>query len=287
MGVVSFVRIAIEIQKSRVLATYRQHPGLQHRLPAEDCKVNLTLGLHSGWAIEGAVGSDFKIDPSYVSPNVTLTYGVESASRAYGVSLTLSDSVMEYCTPAMRKNCRVIDTVHMVGSKEPMELFCMDLDFDNVKIDKLPPLGVAWNTRSRFKARQHLDEEKKRWLDSNSCSPAQEFKNDYVIATMRLRYSVDFFQLFNMGYQNYREGEWDVARNMLSGTKACVGHKDGPSSALLRFMESHSFKAPAGWRGAGDPSDADPGHSGARAQPAGPRRGWGRLRRPRGPGSAA
>ena len=27
---------------------------------------------------------------------------------------------------------------------------------------------------------------------------------------------VEFFQLFNMGYQNYSQGEWQVARRMLS-----------------------------------------------------------------------
>ena len=28
---------------------------------------------------------------------------------------------------------------------------------------------------------------------------------------------VEFFQLFNMGYQNYSQGEWQVARRMLPG----------------------------------------------------------------------
>jgi len=28
---------------------------------------------------------------------------------------------------------------------------------------------------------------------------------------------VEFFQLFNMGYQNYSQGEWQVARRMLFG----------------------------------------------------------------------
>ena len=31
---------------------------------------------------------------------------------------------------------------------------------------------------------------------------------------------VEFFQLFNMGYQNYSQGEWQVARRMLSDTQS-------------------------------------------------------------------
>ena len=27
------------------------------------------FGLHVGWAIEGAIGSEYKIDASYLSPN--------------------------------------------------------------------------------------------------------------------------------------------------------------------------------------------------------------------------
>ena len=48
----------------------RGHPGLQQRL-GTSCRVNLSSGLHYGWAIEGAVGSEFKIDASYLSPNAT------------------------------------------------------------------------------------------------------------------------------------------------------------------------------------------------------------------------
>jgi class 3 adenylate cyclase len=39
------------------------------------------FGLHLGWAIEGAIGSNFKIDASYLSPNVNLSARLEAASR--------------------------------------------------------------------------------------------------------------------------------------------------------------------------------------------------------------
>jgi hypothetical protein len=32
--------------------------------------VKIGSGLHVGWAIEGAIGSFYKIDASYLSPNV-------------------------------------------------------------------------------------------------------------------------------------------------------------------------------------------------------------------------
>ncbi len=35
-------------------------------------QVKMGFGLHIGWAIEGAIGSEYKIDASYLSPNVNM-----------------------------------------------------------------------------------------------------------------------------------------------------------------------------------------------------------------------
>jgi len=44
-------------------------------------KVDMGFGLHQGWAIEGAIGSVFKIDASYLSPNVNMASRLEAATR--------------------------------------------------------------------------------------------------------------------------------------------------------------------------------------------------------------
>ena len=44
-------------------------------------KVNLSIGLHKGWAIEGAIGSSKKIDVSYLSPNVNIASWVCSVGK--------------------------------------------------------------------------------------------------------------------------------------------------------------------------------------------------------------
>jgi len=47
----------------------------------KDYKLYLGFGLHVGWAIEGAIGSDYKIDASYLSPNVNLASRLEYATK--------------------------------------------------------------------------------------------------------------------------------------------------------------------------------------------------------------
>jgi class 3 adenylate cyclase len=51
------------------------------------------FGLHVGWAIEGAIGSFFKIDASYLSPNVNMASRLEAATRQYGVYHLISGPI--------------------------------------------------------------------------------------------------------------------------------------------------------------------------------------------------
>jgi class 3 adenylate cyclase len=52
---------------------------MQKKIP--NFQIKLGFGLHYGWAIEGAIGSEFKIDASYLSPNVNLASRLESATK--------------------------------------------------------------------------------------------------------------------------------------------------------------------------------------------------------------
>ncbi len=49
--------------------------------------LRISAGLHSGWAVEGPIGSEFKIDASYVSPHVKKTFILQELARdVYDVS---------------------------------------------------------------------------------------------------------------------------------------------------------------------------------------------------------
>lgn len=49
------------------------------------------FGLHVGWAIEGAIGSEYKIDASYLSPNVNMASRLEAATKQFGTTILLSE----------------------------------------------------------------------------------------------------------------------------------------------------------------------------------------------------
>mmetsp|Transcript_36899 Transcript_36899/g.80940 ORF Transcript_36899/g.80940 Transcript_36899/m.80940 type:complete len:969 (+) Transcript_36899:192-3098(+) len=252
MSVFALSRILAAVHRSPVLARYREHPGLQQRL-GSNCRVNVSFGLHSGWAIEGAVGTEFKIDASYLSPNVNIAESVEHATTIYGLSFIVSQAVVQLCTVEMARLCRHIDRVWCKGSKLPLDLFAVDLDYLAISVREVTD-RVPWNPRQRFKARQLLEIQKKAKLEKDT-DIAKAFHSCSLLSAMRRRYTEDeaFMQYFIMGFRNYSEGEWQVARVLLARTRYMIGLEDGPSRALLAFMETpHNFQAPTGWEGVRD-----------------------------------
>jgi class 3 adenylate cyclase len=248
MSTIAFAKILGAVHRSPVLASYRGHPALQQRLGG-NCRVCLTFGLHAGWAIEGAVGSEFKIDASYLSPNVSIATQVEQATSVYGVHILATADVVELCCEEIAAKYRKIDRVVIRGSADARCLFALDLDYSVLTIDDdMSSRPATWNSRWRFKARQFLEAEKQRKLDPEAKTLAL-FDQCKDIAHMRRRYSLEFIQLFNMGFQNYLEGEWPVAGRLLTDTRWMLRYEDGPSSALLRFMEGYHFQAPRSWPG--------------------------------------
>ena len=85
MSVVSFAFTIGSINKSAILAEYREHPGFLARFPGY--RVRMGFGLHLGFAIEGAIGSEFKIDASYLSPNVNMASRLEAACQQFGTNM--------------------------------------------------------------------------------------------------------------------------------------------------------------------------------------------------------
>ena len=65
-----------EIRRSTELKAHQQNPKIQNSLGTH-FKPHLNFGIHMGWTIEGAIGSESKIDACYLSPHLTVTYRVE------------------------------------------------------------------------------------------------------------------------------------------------------------------------------------------------------------------
>jgi len=248
LAVMSFIMIVADLNRDSHLADYREHPALLGRLP--NFRVSLGFGLHQGWSIEGAIGSEFKIDASYLSPHVNTASMLEAETSEYGVTILMSEPLVRFCNPPFRKHFRPVDHVMFQGSKTPTRLYTVDLDYENVEVDS-DRLDRKKRHVDRHESREHREKVKMRKLEPDY-QVHKIFVTDKNVLVMRERYSEEFFQEYEKGYMNYEAGEWNVASEVLRRTRSmlCVDmDEDGPSRALLDFMSRHDFQAPFGWQG--------------------------------------
>jgi hypothetical protein len=78
-ALISFMKIQAKLNREPKILHYRKDKRLLDRMPGY--KVKMGFGLHMGWGIEGAIGSEFKIDASYLSPNVNMASRLEAATK--------------------------------------------------------------------------------------------------------------------------------------------------------------------------------------------------------------
>jgi len=246
MSVMSFVQVVAAINKSAVLKDYREHPALIARLP--NYRVRLGFGLHYGWAIEGAIGSEFKIDASYLSPHVNMASRLEAVTSQYQVSILMSDPIARLCSGDMARYFRVIDNVTLKGGMtKAMRLHTIDVNGEKLRTEP----ATRKKYQNQFEARRSREKAKEeKFRPSFKVHSLFETNDDFE--QMRQDYPLKFFQLFNKGYMNYEAGEWDVAREIFQRTCAMV-NPDGPSQALLGYMKQYDYDSskvsPKGWPG--------------------------------------
>lgn len=239
----AFLKMMVDIHNSNErgpLNKYRHDPRIIARM-GEGYGVRMGYGLHIGWAIEGAIGSAYKVDASYLSPNVNLASRLEAATKQYGVPLLISREFAQELSPAAQKYLRLLDRVTVKGSKHPMELYTFDVSF-------IP---------EQFGDAQHNIEprtaKERKALKTAPEPPIHvDFASDPAVLALQAGLPDDFFECFEAGVQAYLEGDWPTSRRHLQEVLDHWKPEDGPSKTLLRVMErmgQPNGAAPADWQG--------------------------------------
>ena len=89
LAVLSFIKMVSAITRSETLQKYKENPRLQERI-VDYFGVKMGFGLHVGWAIEGPIGSEYKIDASYLGPDVHMASRLEGATKGYGTGMLIT-----------------------------------------------------------------------------------------------------------------------------------------------------------------------------------------------------
>jgi class 3 adenylate cyclase len=91
-------------------------------------RLKMGFGLHLGWAIKGMIGSSYKIDASYLSPNVNIAARLEAATKQNGVNILLSESFQQLLSPSYTDLTRIVDKAILKGWATPTYLYTVDID---------------------------------------------------------------------------------------------------------------------------------------------------------------
>jgi hypothetical protein len=227
-------------------------------------EVNMIFGMDAGWAVEGAVGSEYKIDATYLSPHVNMASRMMMASKQYGVTMMLSQSVQELMSDVANTKLRHVDTVTVKGSSIRQRIYTYDARSQ----------GVDYFLYNPTDEQADYDAEK---------YTSRIWDTDWDLLSMRQHVSDKFLSVYNKGHKAYIQGDWEKALplleraneimletaleegyledefeklQMLSGDDARAAEEelkrlngDGPSLYLVAFMKSYGGKAPDDWEG--------------------------------------
>ena len=151
-AVAAFLKVQVDLKAANTeggrLAHFCNDPRVKQALGA-DFKVKMGFGLHVGWAIEGTIGSKFKIDASYLSPNVNVSARLEAATHMYDCPLLFSGFFADELSPAARSFCRMVDVVS-VKVECPSGVWTADISTClAVPQHPLPPYKMATRSQGR------------------------------------------------------------------------------------------------------------------------------------------
>lgn len=216
----AFLSTVARIRRSPSLQSYAERVGMP------DGQVRLGFGLHVGWAIEGAVGSEYKVDATYLSPNVNTAARLESATKQLRTDVLMSATFASLLSHHFKRHVRHVDNAVLVGQSEPSELYTLDADVSLLD-QSSPDEGM---------------------LLPAHCSPMHALA--HPIVSQMLPPMPEFKKHFARGIAAYFRGSWQDAKVCFErALERKWNQDDGPTRALLAFMNEYHFTAPPDWPG--------------------------------------
>ncbi len=243
-AVLAYLRCILKINKNLNILEYKKNKILKRIIP--NFKIDMGFGLHLGYGIEGPVGSIFKIEVSYLSPNVNIASRLETATKQFGVNLLISGKLYNLFTDEMKAICRYVDCVTVKGSSEPIHLYTIDINC-NVTQQKEEKLRIIEDQKEKAK----MFKEKKIMLENlieqygSVCSIILD-KESYL--ELLDEKSEEFYDAWEEAMDFYKKGKWIEAKKYF---EECIkeDQNDGPSNTLYNYIKKFNFESPKNWKG--------------------------------------
>ena len=243
-SVLSVLRCLKKINKSANILSYRENEEILKRIP--NFKLNMGFGLHVGYGIEGAVGSTYKIDASYLSPNVNIAARLETATRQFGLSLLISGPLYNLLSNDMKSICRFVDCVMVKGSVLPLDLYTIDVNL-NLKNNTTREIVVY----SQAEKRKYYHDKKEifqKEVEVTKNATRILLEKDSYLELLNTKKNEQFYEFWDDGIDYYKSGDFKNAGKLF---KKClkIDPSDGPVKTLLNYFDKCKYITPKDWKG--------------------------------------
>ena len=230
--------------------------------------VQLGFGLHIGEAVVGAIGSQRKIDATYLSVNVDFSEFLESSTKTYGVRMLMSHEFHNCLNPNNKRRCRQVDRVctdfeeneedfEAAAALSVTELYTLDLDIEALwKVPKNSSEEVPTSpTSADGNANENEDENATTTAPTPKRKvPKLEIPTGFVtykesdwqtedMVEMRRKYvEFPFLDWYSRGLTAFYNKNWAIASRQF--LKILNQFEDGPSRYFMKKIEANNGVPP-------------------------------------------
>jgi len=237
-GLICTIKIYLQINRSPTLAKYSQHPFIMQRFP-NGYYPALGIGLHTGWAIEGLLGTKHKIDVTYVSTHVNIAMELESKTKKYKVPILLSQQLVIFLPEEARRLCRPVDVVTFKSTPggKRRNLYTLDLP---------PPDKVRTTKKPRCPSGHH-NASIREWRAIYTNCQSQLNSDPDIKYIIQYQQTIEkFTEKYMEGFGFYAEGDWKEALAVFKEARV-LKPDDGPNLRLIDYIESLNVTPPDEW----------------------------------------
>lgn len=254
-----YVEDMSDLKKGRLLAKIATRKG-----PV----VQMGCGLHMGKAVQGAIGTQRKLDATYVSEATEFAEFLESSTKQYGTKMLMSGAFHDVLSPQTKRRCRKVDKLLLLEDDmdpddpdlldigEMVDLYTFDMDID--ELWKHRARNRAYREEGQVDAPHSLSREDvnfdlnergvpinmpKLTLPTGPARYSLESWNSEDMRVIREKYTDGlFFPEFNSALNAYYAGNWKEAKKTFEKILGRVN--DGPSRYLLSQIEKNNGVPP-------------------------------------------
>ena len=177
-------------------------------------EVKLGMGLHMGYSIEGPLGSYYKIDPTYLSPNVKMAERLESSTKVFGVPVLISEALYQHLSYKTKDYCRPVDWVIFKGQTKPVKLYTIDVQSSKVQLED----HIGYMMHKEQKLRRIQNRMKRNLFREQAFRGIFQisslFETNPELKTMTEAFTVEFRDIYKQAFEHFTGGDWTQARDL-------------------------------------------------------------------------